>query len=308
MLSFRTKIIGLFAILSLIYVIQPFILPPNPEDLAKYNLSVAQAQALTFTISVPYIFIWGIALMGYLRLRTYTDSIAGSKDGEAFRTISRGVLVLALWLPVSALAGVMINYTSNHQPEHLDAAVIFTNYLNLVILAIAFLTIYQGSRRLMDVLKGNYTLFNQYLTIAFIAFTAIYVFLTLQDPARQAATEIVDTATYYLPDWLTLLTVIIPRLVTWFLGLQAVYYIYIYSTKVKGIIYKNALKNLSIGVACTVVIVMALRIFQSLSTAVSQLSLAMFLIVIYTLLILIAIGYVLINRGARDLQKLESVE
>ncbi len=131
--------------------------------------------------------------------------------------------------------------------------------------------------------------------------------LTLEDSARQAPTHSVSIASYYLPDWLIITTIVIPRLILWFWGIKAVEDIYMYRKKIKGKIYKVALQNVARGIAAVVVATILLRCFQSLSSPIGELSLALIILLIYLLLIAIGIGYVLIYKGAKQLQKIEDL-
>lgn len=301
------KITGLFVLFSAIYLIQAVFTEPDQAALDKYNISAAQAVLLGLTIAIPYVVIWFFALLGYVRLRFYTESIRHSEDGEAFTMISRGVAWLALWLPVSAVAGGLVSRHYTAHPEAAPLMVMLNNYLNLALLFPAFLLTYLGATKLLGVVKRLHAALPPWLFLVFIAFAALYTFLVLHDPARQVPTDGVTVAAYYLPDWLIVTSFVIPRLIMWFLGIQAVYYVYLYSRKIKGSIYRQALSHLAQGIGGVVLATIVLRGVQSLSSPLSQANLAVLLIIIYLLLIVLSVGYVLIAKGARNLQRLEDL-
>ncbi|HYH36226.1 MAG TPA: hypothetical protein VD706_01870, partial [Candidatus Saccharimonadales bacterium] len=58
---------GLFITFSLVYVAQTALIRPDQATLDKYHLSAAQAVVLGLTVALPYLVIWFIALVGYLR-------------------------------------------------------------------------------------------------------------------------------------------------------------------------------------------------------------------------------------------------
>jgi hypothetical protein len=308
MLLTNKKLTGLYVVLILIYLFQTLVAPVNKLTLSKYHIDSAQARALTLTIAIPYIIIWSVALIGYLRLNSYVKLIKKYKDGAAFRTIGRGILWLGLWLPLSTIINnFFFEYYSSHHAATANL-VRLNNYLNLVILFGGFWLVYKGSGQLLALVKKRPDFSaHQTLALVFIAFSALYVFLTLQDVARHHPTHAVAVASYYEPDWLIILTIIIPRLLYWFLGAQAVQNIYLYRRKVKGRLYQHALNNLAIGLGGVVAVTILLRCLQSLSAPLERLSLSLLLAIVYVLLILISVGYVLIAKGAKSLQQLEEL-
>jgi hypothetical protein len=304
MLSHK-KIFGLFIILALVYAGQSLLMPPDQTTLDRYDISRTQLSLILLTIILPYIVIWFIALRGYLSLRVYTQTIKASRDGRAFNLIAKGLLALALWMPVTAIVTAQTDYLYQADHSLTPLMIMLQNYLNLVIISMALLLIYKGSLRLLKLVRKTPVGLPLWFLLTYIGLAALYVFLVLHDPARQAPTQAVEVATYYLPDWLIMTTIVIPRLLMWFLGAQAAYNIITYSLKVKGTIYKEALGDLAKGIGWVVVSVIALRCFQSLSGPMGELGLPLMLLIIYALLALIAVGYVFISRGARKLKRIE---
>jgi hypothetical protein len=295
-----------FLLLSIVYLLQSVIYTTNKASLAKYHISQAEAKAVVLTVVIPYLVIWGIALAGYIRLSTYANKIGRTKDGEAFQTISRGVLLLALWLPVSAVVSAQFSHIYQNHLSLTAALTILSNYINLAILVPAFIIVYKGSQKLLGVIKLHERISIRTVFLA-VVFSSLYTWLVLSDSARRYPTHTAMTASYYQPDWLIILTIIIPRLVMWFFGIQAVHNIYRYMYKVKGAIYKDALRSLANGICGVVVASIILRCFQSLSSQVGKLSLVMVLLVVYALLLALAIGYVYMAIGAKRLKQIEEL-
>lgn len=310
MLLAKNKLLSLlFLIVSLVYVAQTVLDKPDPATLTKYHITADRVHFLGLMIALPYILIWFASFIGYLRLKTYTRIIAGSKDGRAFKTITSGVLLLGVWLPLSTIIG---NLASNHyifHPGSAPALVRLINYANLLILFPAFLLVYLGSKKLLTLLKGKQAILAQthIFTLSYISFSALYVLLVLHDPSRQLPAGDVRFGTYYEPDWLIVTTIVIPRLIIWYLGLQTMRNLYIYRSRVNGNLYRAALKRLAQGIAGVVVATIVLRIFQSVSATTSHLSLGALLVVVYILLAIMSVGYILIAKGSKSLQKLEEI-
>lgn len=301
------KLSGLFILFSVIYLAQSALIKPDKATLDKYHLSMAQVIVLTMTVAIPYLVIWFIGLVGYLRFQSYANSIAHTKDGEAFKTMAQGILLLTLWLPLSAVLGDVITQYYRMHPSSTAAMVNINNYFNLLLLFPAFILLNVGASDLLPLIKRkNHSLPQRPIMIG-LCLAAAYTFLVFHDPARQFPTKTVPVASYYLPDWAIFFTVVVPRLIMWFLGAQAVYTISLYRNKVKGTLYKQALDNLARGIAWVVLTTIVLRCFQSLSGPLERLSVGLILLLVYTLLVIIAIGYILIAKGARRLQRIEEL-
>jgi hypothetical protein len=299
------QISSVFLLLAAVYLWVSLTNKPSPATLEKYNISDSQLHLLVLTIAVPYIIIWVIGLVGYLRLRSYTKYLGKGKDGVGFRTVARGVFLFTLWLPLSTLLASLANrYYGNH-PTLTEELTWLVNYINLFILLPAFWLINSGAEYLVRTTKAKWVGMSRFQVVAFTWVMAIYVFVTFQDSARSVPDVAGDAATYYMPDWVILLTIILPRIFMWFLGLSAAASMILYSREVKGTIYKLALRYVALGIAGVVIATIVLRIVQSLTTALNDLSLALLLLLVYVLLIIIGIGYVLIANGTKQLQKIE---
>jgi hypothetical protein len=301
------KTVPIFGLLILVYLAQILFAPVDQAALTRYDINTGQLRILVLTIALPYIVIWLVALIGYLRLRSYADVIKGSKDGAAFDTIAKGLLWFVLWLPLSTIAGGLIKEYYGSHPSATAGLVIINNYFNMLILLPAFWLVKSGSQKLLAIIKKPVNTMPSLVMIGYIAVSALYVLLVLHDPARLAPTNNASVASYYQPDWLIITTLVIPRLIAWFWGLQAVINILLYRAHVKGRLYKEALNSLAIGLAGILIMTILLRSLQSLTTSLNQWSLAVILAVIYLLLIVISIGYAFIAVGAKNLQKLEEL-
>lgn len=299
------KLTGLFVIFSLVYLAQTALVKPDQAALDKYDISEAQAVFLGLTIAIPYLVIWFVALVGYIRFRSYAVKIAKTKDGAAFYTMGQGLLLLALWLPLSAVMGSATSEYYRAHPEVTALMVNLNNFMNIIILLPAFVLLSKGASKLLPLIRRTKASLPTGAVLAGICLGAVYTFLVFHDPARQFPTEEVKVAGYYLPDWAILFGLVLPRLVMWYLGAQAVYYIFLYRNKVKGKLYKKALDDLARGIGWVIFMTILLRFLQSLSGQLGSLSVGLLLLLIYALLVVVAVGYVLIAKGARRLQLIE---
>lgn len=295
----------LFVLLSLAYLALSLLTPPDQTALAKYNLTERELFVMKLSIAIPYVLIWFVALIGFLRFYTYSHKIGSSQDGQALSDIAQGLAWLTLWLPFTALLSALSARYALAHPADIAATVQFINYANLAILLTAFYLLHKGATKLLPIVKQQNYIVSQPVLLLFIVFSVLYTFLVLQDPVRQLPSGEVTRAAYYLSDWQIVTTIIIPRLISWFWGIQAVYCLYEYRNQIKGKIYKKGFKWLAAGLTVIISMIITLRCFQSLSSQLSDLGILAILGIVYGLLFMIAAGYGLIARGARHLQRIE---
>ncbi len=301
-------IIILYVALSLIYLVVMLTLPPDKRALVKYQLSPSAIKVIGLVVALPLVAIWGVAFYGYYRYNTYALSISRTKDGAYHKLISNGLLVLALSLPISTIISNLLTYYGRQNTNFMPSSTILGNYLALALNFVAFLLIYRGTNGLLKITNQSLrTRSEVYLMMGFTIVVGLFFYLSLRNPARQFPTGSVTTAAYYLPDWLIILTILIPYTIVWYMGVMSAYRLWLYRSNVQGKIYKWAFTRLALGLGVVVGFLMVLRYLVALTTTLDNLALKYLLLVVYLLLIFIAIGYGLIASGAKRLKKIEEV-
>jgi hypothetical protein len=186
---------------------------------------------------------------------------------------------------------------------------ILRNYATLLMYLTAIWLINKGSQELLNVTKrrkdanrfgGAFTMLTSFLAV-------LYTYLIFQNPNRQVPAGKALRATYYLPDWLILTTIILPYLYMWMLGFQAVLNLYIYMRSVKGVLYKQMLGNLAKGIGGIILILIILQLLVNFASLFTSFSLGPLLLVVYLLVAGIGAGYMYVAAGAKRLQKIEEV-
>ena len=296
-----------FIALIAAYLLVIFIIPPDASVLTKYDLRPSQYVLIRLAVLTPLIAIWLIALYGFVTVYRYAGSIRKHKDGKAFVTLSSGLGVLAFGLPLQSLMSSLLNYASRTNPAATPATTIINNYLALAIVLIGFYIINKGAKALLTNTKTDEpnSIHYQAWQFGLAVFSAIFVYLTLTNPARSVPIEGAAKAVYYLPDWLIVLTIIIPYIAVWYLGMQSAYYIRHYRNKVPGMLYKQALGFLANGIGAVILASMLLRLLTNMTAFFKSAELKILLAVVYLLLVAISIGYILIAKGANKLRKME---
>jgi hypothetical protein len=295
--------------ISILYCALILIIPPDASVLRKYSLTALQAKFLTFSFAIPILFIWFLGFFGFSHIKDYARIIRNNKDGKSLNRLADGLLVLVLGGALSTIISSVLNYLATVRPRLIPMSVIVNNYLGLLILLGAFYLIYQGAEGLIKAVRKHIATTSEILSMAvFIAFSVLYVYITLANPYRQFPPPNNSVkAAYYTNDIILVLTIILPYLVVWFYGIRSTYFIRQYSRKAPGILYRQALAYLSAGIGIVIVSSMLLRFLTSLTSTLDNLTLKILLLLLYILVAIIGIGYGLIAAGAKKLKKFEEV-
>lgn len=297
-----------FIILAVIYMVQTFFTGIFPTDSPRYGLNEAQLRTINFMLALPFILIWAIAYRGYRRLSEYTQTIKGERDGFALSAITNGICILALWLPLYIIMNNLVKSMYDANPALAPLLVQVENYANVVVLGIGFVLLFIGGRRLKTLIPFPRITQRMRAVIAVVAgLFALYVPLVFNDPSLRIAVAGLQTASYYQPDWLIFASLVMPRIVTWLLGVWTVITIYMYAKQIGGDIYRRSLSGLAYGLGTVIASIIAIAYIQSVSVQLVGASLGMVLLIIFALLVLLAIGFVLIAHGAKNLQRIEEV-
>lgn len=295
-----------YAILAIVYVLLILVLPANSQAMHNYHLSALEYRILYFAIAIPSLLVWFAAFFGYAKLQEYADSIKRSPEAGAFEQLARGCMWLAWSLPIPALVGIVLNTVADHWSAFHAAAIIIINYTALAFPLIAFSIISMASRQLIKQAKVQLSVTNaRGIMLFFVIGGVSYCYLTFRrfDPASLSSAH----NPYYLPIWLMLLTVIIPYLYAWFIGLLATYEITSYSKQIRGVLYKQALHLLVGGLVAVIIGSILLQYVSSVEPTAGHLTLNYRLLLITVFRIVDGIGFVLIATGASRLKKIEEV-
>jgi hypothetical protein len=296
--------IAVAAVLTIAYLLLSLLPDPNPAVLKTYSLTTTTYFWIITPVVTLLALIWIAGYYGSLNIKDYSWLIRRSSDGQEINTVSNGLLVLSLSLPVGAVFAGIAGLIERHHTGLVPTFTILTNYLNLVLMGISFALIAKGAENLYASVRPKIRPVPQkYWVLLFIIFSAIYGYFIIAQPLHHPQARKV----YFLPDWLMLATIAIPYLYIWYRGLNAAYCLFEYQRNVAGRLYKKALNLLAAGIAMVIISSIATRTISTLSTQLSELSLTPLLFIIYALLALIGIGFILIVAGSRRLRQMEEV-
>ncbi|HSX29554.1 MAG TPA: hypothetical protein VLE73_03265 [Candidatus Saccharimonadales bacterium] len=294
--------IYIFVLLVAAYVVLALALPPNQATLKKYDLTESELRLLSLTLIVPLIIIWFTALYGYLRFKAYAEVIKTSNEGTSFNHLADGLMVLAFGMPVTAIISSVLGEMMRQHNNLTPVATICRNYISLLFFIVAFVLIAKGANGLMQTLRPQAPAYPRYGGFGVLVLSSVFTAMVIGRPESGNSGSI-----YYLPDWLIVLTLVIPYLFVWCTGLLAAYHLYVYKSRVRGTIYKQAFNNLALGIAAIVVISIVLQFLTTITEQLNRLHLTPILLILYVLVGLYAVGYGLVARGAKKLRKIEEV-
>lgn len=292
-----------FLTLLATYVILGFVLPTDPQTLSKHGLTELGARLLNLSVVIPISLIYLSALYGFVHVNNYANKVLKTKEGQYFKRLAEGLALLVFSLPVSSLLSSFRSYLRHVQPDLFPTISILRNYLILALVFAAMFLIAKGAQGLYGTLKSQKETMQQlsfYGIIAPVLLASVYTWLVVSQNYSTAG-----GGPYFLPEWLIVLTIIVPYVFVWCLGIRAAAHLFAYQVGVKGVIYKRAIKNLAVGIAVIILISILVQGITSLNLILSRLDLTPLLVIVYFLIALYVVGYGLVARGAKKLKQIE---
>lgn len=292
--------------LAIVYCLLIFLLPANHITMQIYHLNPLEYRLILFLISLPSILVWFAAFWGYAALRKYAHALRKTPEGVHFDKLSKGATWLAWSLPLPTIIAILLNAIANNTPNFHPSAIIIFNYISLLLPLVAFSLIGSATRGLLTTAKLKFSLTGtRSIMVVFLAFGVLYCYLTFR---RFDLTSLaVSNNAYFLPIWLMVLTVIVPYLYAWFVGLLGAYEMALFSKNVQGLLYRRALRYLVVGLFAVIVSSIALQYINGVEPRVGQLVFDLRLIANTAFRVIGGVGYVLIALGATRLKKIEEV-
>lgn len=289
-----------------IYFLLVLLLPANRQAMSSYHISGLQYHVFYVAAVLPVIGIWFAAFNGYAKLTRYAKSVQNTAEGANFKQLAKGCGWLAYALPVSAIVSIILTSLANSHPGFYPTATIVGNYINLLLPVVAFSLLGTSARNLTSRANQRLSITQaKSIMILFILLGVVYCYFIFRhfDLTTLSSTN----NAYYLPVWLALLTLVIPYIYAWFIGLLAAFEILLFSRKTRGVIYRRALRFLAYGIAAVIASSIAYQYFSSITPRNGSYSLSITLASVYVIQIVSASGYIFIALGAARLRKIEEV-
>jgi hypothetical protein len=291
--------------LSVVYIVASLLAPLGPN---RFNITPAKTHVIQLTILLPVVLIWAAAVYGAVKFYSYTQSIRRDKDGKALGKIAVGLILLVGAIMINGAVGVLRPWAL--KDGWLSAYTIFINYLSVALPLIAYAYMYSGSAKLRALTKKRtLSLSGTVIVSVFLILIAVlYAAVLLNYNYRSTTPDPNRYNSFYMSDPLILLTLALPYLIGWWLGIKAALNLNNYRTNVQGIIYKNALFRLVVGILVVIFFYIIVQMLVAFSTYIAEASLGSILLLVYILILMYAIGFLFIASGAKKLSAIEKVK
>lgn len=307
LMSKYKNILVLYVLLAAVYIFLILFTRPSNSLLTMFQLTSSQAKTLSLLLAIPFLSIWILALWAYSGMRSYADTIQRGNEGRAFDYLSRGLLVTVLFLPASnILSEITMNVQASH-PSIFILILLGTSIITAVAILAAFAFTYLGSAQLLRFVQPPPQSDFLLTSILFVALVGLYIILIIHPAGTRPMTYSVLTFPTYGSSLLYDITVILPRVIGWFIGILAVLNFYKFRTKVHGVFYRAAFQNVANGNAVIILGAIVFRWAQDLLARGGSTDLRLSLLLNYLVLIVYGIGFALLGNGAQQLHKIEKV-
>jgi hypothetical protein len=294
------------ALLALVYIALVVVLPANKLSLRQSNWSATEYHVIFMLIAIPMVATWFAAFYGYHWIRLYSRSLRRTEEGISYRQLANGIGWLALSIPIPSITGLILSSIANSHPGFHATSIILSNYIALLLPLIAFGIIGNAARQLTNSANLRISLAGaRWVIFMFVVLGVMFCYFVFQhfDLSSSASND----NPYYLPIWLMLVSLIIPYLYAWFVGLLASYEISVLATKTRGVLFSQALRLLALGLVTVIGSSIALQYISSAAPRSGHLELNSRLLVTYIVRIVAGVGFLIIAAGARKLRKIEEV-
>ncbi len=312
MLTDRPRTQIYYVLLSIFSVGYGYLLLSQPalEAQSRFLLSVNQVQGLRLSVVLLNTAIWFCALHAALAFYRFAHRVREAPREKGYAFIAVGLLILLINLILGAAITALGNYletlTSIEMTQRLFRLIVV--YLPLMLYAAAFAHMYAGSRHLLTANRASLPSGHRRLgvTLVVAGIGLLYSTLILLNPYRSVSMDPSIRSTYHVSDVWIFITIVLPYVVIWWLGIKSVVNIAVFRCRVQGIIYRRLLRFFDAGVSVVVFSIIALEILRQFTVFFSAASLGWILLIIYVLLAFILAGYFLIAKSGRQLDKIEN--
>lgn len=290
-----------YAVLTLGNLLLNLVLPANAATMQAYHLSTTAYHVLILLIYLPLAAIWFTAFYSYKTMQDYTALIKKTEEGQSFYKVSRGLEWLAWGAPLSSILAVVLYAIVHNNTGFYNTAIVIEHYVSLLIAVVAFTYIGIGTHQLAarQPRPSSYSI--QLIMLLFTAFGVLYSFFTFNQVTSSHLNP------YGLPLWVILLTIIIPYLYAWYMGLFSAYEILLYRRKATGLLYKRALTYIASGISTIIASSIMVEFVTSGTKYLTRLNLNAILFIVYVFLVISAVGYLLVALGTKRLKRIEEV-
>lgn len=308
MIKHPKRFFTLMIILLGIYVALTIVVKPSQAALDLYHLSTTKAYAIILSVDVLSAVIWLSAAWGFVQLLSYSQITQHAKDGRAFQKVAWGLGLIAFRQPINSIMSNVFGYLLQAHPHWLPTTRIITNYVGVAIALFGFGLIYMGSEQLVALTRKRQSPWPRvWFRLIGLVLITIYTYLAIGQGGNHTSAAEVSRVNFYMPSWLIVSTIIVPYAYSWYMAITASYNLAFYGRHIKGILYKQALRWVAVGINIVVLNTIFLQFLSAQNSRLNKLDLGPLLILVYVALLTLAAGFIVIAIGAKKLRRIEEV-
>jgi hypothetical protein len=282
---------------------------PSAQVTQRFGISLAQVNLLRLTVLLPYLFIWVATLFAILQYQKYYKIIAKSPEGRGFKQLNLGLSMLLSQIIISPFLGLVSNYYPTSFTVQ-KVTTILRNDVTILLYLIAFYFFWKASKIFISTIslkkRQTKSVYGIILLIIVSLGSSLIWFITHND-FRTASSDPTIRPTYFINDVPIFVTIVIPYLIIWLLGLITLFNLRTLYLNAEGIIYKKAFASVAIGLALIEALIISLQFLTQATTYLREIGLGVILILVYVILLAISAGYLYFAKGAVELTRIEKI-
>lgn len=289
-----------YAIILAFGVIYIYFTITTPTTASSERLGLVGLKKLIVQITfiLPYIATWLFGTIAVVNLRRAQMRVQNTIVRSAYGHFAFGIACLVSAMILAAIMGQLRSYYQDNT-SFVMFVTILNNYIWALLPLFGFILLYRGARNLI-VESGKRFLDLDIMSIAVtLLLGTAYSFLVFTNSSRQVSLDPSIPATYYLPDVLIFVTIIVPILATWFFGIRTAFMLEKIDFEGK---IQSDFARFENGIWLIIFALIILQAIISLGTErFYQIGLGPTLGLLYMFLIILVIGYSLLARVAKKL-------
>ncbi len=282
------------------------------ETTTRYAITPTYLQIIRVAFSIPTLIMW--LMIGYaaISFNRYSEGIIESEDGKGYWYISQAFFIMLFSMILSNyITGIGSVIKEIHgSTEYINNSItIVKNFFGVFLGLATYYSIFYGSQLLMSSISVTINWRKVYLYVGYpLFFVGLgYLAFIFTNDYRSFSAEPLIRPTYALPDILILFTIGLPNILSWFFGFAGLYLIVQFSHRTPGVIYKKLLRSFVVGISLILILTIVLQFLTQLSNMWVLVGIKPLLMIVTGLFVIILIGFYLIARSARNLEKIESI-
>lgn len=294
--------------ITVIYLTLSYIYPTDPVTRVDHHLTLAEARVFAISMAITYIFIWILAFYAARELIAYSQSIKQYKDGDAFSMLASALLVIAVYLPFRTISKILLNYLAHLHPAFTQTSYLLITYINVLFPLAIYAYISIGGARLFSMVRSKVPLQHVCaLALLLCMVAATYCYVAFSTSVKLTPSNWFVTIDYHIAAPLRIYTVVVPHLFMWAIGLIGTYQLYFYQRHIQGIIYKNSLMMLSVGLTLQIITTIVVQYLIVIAATIERLPVGVMLLLSVILLSTVIGAYIMIVKGINRLRVFEEL-